>query len=262
MNTFWRGALVQVHVVHALILRETRTRFGAHQLGYLWALLEPVIWIATFATMYKFANRRVPTGMDTVGFLATGILTYELFAGTASRVGEAINGNRALLFYPQVQPLDLAIARAALELATLITVFMLIMALNALIFPNDVAGVDDPLQVAVGLTLACLLGAGLGLTMCTLSVLSNVVERLRGPLMRPLFWFSGLFFTVDDVPHETRNIVLGNPVFHAVELVRAGWFKSYDSPSVSAGYVCVFALGLLLFGLFCERAVRHRVELT
>jgi capsular polysaccharide transport system permease protein len=261
MSEFWRGALVQGHVIHALILRETRTRFGTQQLGYLWALLEPMIWIATFAIMYKVADRRVPAGMDVVGFLATGIVTYELFSGTAARVGEAINGNRGLLFYPQVQPLDLAIARSALEAATMITVFILIMMLNALFFP-EVPGIDDPLQVALGLLMAAFLGAGLGLTLCTLGVLSNVVERIRGPLMRPLFWFSGLFFILEDVPAQTRSVVLANPVFHCVEIVRSGWFQSYESPSVSGGYAFVIGLAFMLFGLFVERAVRHRVELS
>jgi len=39
VKIFLRGLVVQGEVIHALILRETRTRFGAYQLGYLWALL-------------------------------------------------------------------------------------------------------------------------------------------------------------------------------------------------------------------------------
>jgi capsular polysaccharide transport system permease protein len=35
-----------VRVIHALIIRETRTRFGDSRLGYGWALIEPVLHIA------------------------------------------------------------------------------------------------------------------------------------------------------------------------------------------------------------------------
>jgi capsular polysaccharide transport system permease protein len=261
MAAIWRGALVQAHVVHALILRETRTRFGDHQLGYLWALLEPMIWIASFAALHTAISHRLQPGMDMVGFLTTGIIPYELFAHTAAKVGESINGNRALLFYPQVQPLDLAIARSLLEAATLTAVFILLMVLNQLFFPG-VPGPSDLLTVAIGLVLASLLGASLGLTLCTLGVLSNVVERIRGPIMRPLFWVSGLFFTVADLPPQTRELALINPVLHVVELVRAGWFASYRAPHASPSYIVLIALCLLLLGLVLERAVRHRIELS
>ena len=32
-------------VIHALILRDMRTRFGRHHLGYIWAFLEPIITV-------------------------------------------------------------------------------------------------------------------------------------------------------------------------------------------------------------------------
>src|SRR4051812_19330672 len=100
-----RGAMVQLQVVHALVMRETRTRFGAQQLGYLWALLEPLLWISTFLIAYSVMHRKVPFGMDALGFLATGVLPYQVFANNVGKIGEAINGNRGLLFYPHVKPL-------------------------------------------------------------------------------------------------------------------------------------------------------------
>ena len=33
------GLVVQLQVIHALIMREIKTRFGTHRLGYVWALL-------------------------------------------------------------------------------------------------------------------------------------------------------------------------------------------------------------------------------
>jgi capsular polysaccharide transport system permease protein len=256
-----RGAIIQLQVIYALLLRETRTRFGAHQLGYLWAVLEPVMWIASFWAMYAIANRHVPYGLDTVGFLATGICTYELFSRNATRVGDAINANRPLLFYPQVQPIDLIWARAALETLTTLAVFALVMLGSALIDDRAVV-VDDVLATLLGLVLAALLGAGLGLCLCMLGVLSNVVERLRGPLLRPVFWLSGLFYTLEDAPPAARSYLRLNPVLHAVEMVRDGWFPDYSSPTVSGFFVLCWILPLFALGLLLERVVRRRIELT
>jgi capsular polysaccharide transport system permease protein len=256
-----RGALVQFQVVHALVLRETRTRFGANQLGYLWAVLEPLMWVGTFWATYVLANRKVPADMGVVAFLGTGIVTYSMFQNTAVRSGEAINGNRGLLFYPQVQPLDLIFARGALEIATYCAVFLLIMGGNAM-GEQELPRVDDILYVMLGLGLAALLGAGLGLVLCMLGEISNMVQRLRGPLMRPLFWMPGLFFTLEDAPEGARKYLLFNPVLHVVEIVRDGWFPSYDSPSADPGYVAYWILGLVLAGLLLERVVRRRIELS
>lgn len=42
----------QCRVVHALIIRETRTRFGESRLGYGWALLEPILHIALLSVAF------------------------------------------------------------------------------------------------------------------------------------------------------------------------------------------------------------------
>lgn len=256
-----RGAFIQLQVVHALVLRETRTKFGEHQLGYLWAVLEPVFWIGTFWGMYVVIGRPVSPGLDDAGFLTTGILTYELFANNVSRIGEAINGNKPLLFYPQVQPIDLVWARAALETATIGAVFVLMVGSTAF-YRGEWPTVDNLLLVLEGLFLAALLGTALGLLLCMLGEMFPTVERLRGPVLRPLFWISGLFFTLDEVPASTHDALLLNPVLHALELVRDGWYLEYESPRASPFYVLCFALAFMVAGLLLERIVRRRIELS
>jgi capsular polysaccharide transport system permease protein len=256
-----RGAFIQLNVIHALVLRETRTRFGEHQLGYLWALIEPLLWIGSFWGLYVLGDRPAPHNLELSGFLATGVLTYEIFDSNVGRIGDSINGNRPLLFYPPVQPLDLVIARASLETATLTAVFFAIMGAGA-ILRGDVAHIDSLLKVFLGIALAAGLGASLGLTLCMLGVLSNVVERLRGPLLRPLFWISALFYTLDDVPSDVRGLMLYNPVVHVVELVRDGWFPEYTARDADPLYVIWFILGFGLLGLLLERVVRRKIELS
>ena len=256
-----RGAFIQLQVVHALVLRETRTKFGKHQLGYLWAVFEPMFWVFTFWGMYVVVGRPVSPGLDNVTFLTTGILTYQLFASNVSRIGEAVNGNKPLLFYPQVQPIDLVWARAALETATLGAVFVIIMGGTAF-YRCEVPRVDSVLMVLGGLFLAAFLGTSLGLFLCMLGEILPVVERLRGPIMRPLFWVSGLFFTLDEVPASTHSALLRNPVLHTLEMVRDGWFPEYDSGKADPMYVLYYALSFMVLGLLLERVVRKRIELS
>ena len=252
--------LVQVQVVYALVLRETRTRFGQNRLGYLWALLEPVLLIATFALLYRILGRSVPDRLPIVPFLTTGFLPYLLFRETSARAMHAVEANRGLLFYPQVRPLDLILARTVLEIATNVLAFALILVTYMLYVGNvDVA---DPLQILLGLGLAAGLGSTLGLVLCAWGVFSSAVERIHGPLIRPLFWFSALMYPTGQLPLRYRNLLTYNPIVHCVELTRAGYFSGYRANHVGLAYPFVWILALGFLGLLLERIARRRLVLS
>lgn len=255
-----RGLFIQWQVVHALILRETRTRFGQHQLGFLWALIEPIFGIGTFVILFTLMGRPAPTGMDLFGFLVTGFVTFQGFTGTVNAVSHAIGGNRGLLFYPQVQPLDLIISRTLLETATLITVFAIFMGGESLYLAKF--SPDNLLLLLGGLLLAATMGAGLGMFIGALALHFPSVEKITGFLMRPLFWLSGLFFSANEVPMELLQIIQYNPILHCVEMVREGWYYEYTSRVLSVAYPVGWMLGFVFFGLILERASRARIELT
>jgi capsular polysaccharide transport system permease protein len=255
-----RGVVVQAEVVHAIILRETRTRFWAQRLGYLWAIIEPVLVILTFYALFRLAGRTAPAGMDVWSFVATGLVPYRLFSSCAGRVAEAVNGNKAILYYPQVVPLDLALARGILETATFVAVFALLLGGHA-VWQGAFAA-DSLAATLAGLGLAGLLGTTLGLVFCALGQVWPSVDRARGPLLRPLFWVSGVFFTAAALPENVRRVLCWNPVLHAVELVRAGWFEGYGADHADPVYALRWVLGLSLLGLLLERRVRRRIDLA
>jgi capsular polysaccharide transport system permease protein len=255
-----RGSLTQLQVVYALLLRETKTRFGANQLGYVWALLEPALWIGMFAGFYKVFGRMAPPGMSVVAFLTTGIVPFSLFRDTAQRCMSAIDANKGLLFYPQVRPLDLVVARGILEAATHLLVMACFM--GGLAVYEGFPRINSILEVLAGLGLASALGASLGLVCCGLSVYSPTVERLFPSFVRLAFWLSALFHTVETLPAPVRNVLLFNPVTHAIELVRDGWFPGYGARHVEPGYVLLWVLVFAFFGLSLERTARRRLEVS
>lgn len=255
------GVFGQFEVLNALILREIKTRFGAHQLGYLWALIEPSLWIGTFVAMFYLLGRSGPSGMDTVSFIATGLIPFMLFRETGIRAVSAIGANKGLLFYPQIQPLDLVFARVLLEFVTLLTVFAVII-FTASMLRGTTPRVSDWLLFVSGFAAAAALGGSLGLLLMGLSVFTPAIERLHGPLLRPLFWFSGIFYTANGLPPVVRDVMLYNPVLHVVEVVRSGWFIEYRSQHASLLYVGGWIVSFSFLGLLVERAARRRLELS
>jgi len=255
-----QGWEIQRRVIHAVMMREVRTRFGRNRLGYLWAFAEPLFWVVTFAGVRYFMGARPPAGMDMLSFLATGIITFILFRTTTTHSVSAILGNRPLLFYPQVRPLDIVLGRGLLEGATLVGVFVVLLVANGL-YQGELR-VDNLVHVIGGLLLAWLLGLGLGLFCMGLSVYSATVDRVIPILMRPMLFISGIFFTASELPGDIREILLYNPVLHAIELVRDGWFHEFHSDYFDPAYVLGWILLLGYLGLLIERFARRRMELT
>lgn len=254
------AALIQLQVVHALFLREIKTRFGQHRLGYGWALLEPILWVGTFVALFSVLGRPAPPGVPMLAFLVTGIVPFGLFRNSSQHTLLAISSNRGLLFYSRVRPLDLVLARALLEATTQLVVFVILMG-GAALFEGRLR-IDDVLRTILGLALVAGLGSSLGLVFCGLTVLWPAAERLHGPLLRPLFWVSAIFYSVDTIPTPLRKVVLYNPVAHAIELVRDGWFPGYPSRGISMWFPAAWVLVLSFFGLTLERVARRRLELT
>jgi capsular polysaccharide transport system permease protein len=255
-----RGLLTQLQVVHALLLRETKTRFGASQLGYLWALVPPAWWIAIFAGFYHVFGRLAPPGTSVLAFLVTGLIPFSAFRETATRCVSAIEANKGLLFYPQVRPLDLVIARVVLEVAA--SVVLMALFLGGLALYEGPPRIDSLIQTLVGLGLTAGLGASLGLLCCGLSVYSSSVERVFSMAIRLIFWTSALFHPVESLPKVGRDLILLNPVAHAIETVRDGWFPGYDARHVDVWYPLAWILTLSFFGLSVERMARRRLELS
>lgn len=255
-----KALLVNLQVIHALVLRETRTRYGTNRLGYLWAFVDPLAMIGVFVGVFVVMGRGAPVGMDMMSFFATGFLPLMLYRSTSGRAVSAIGSNRGLLYYPQVRPLDLVIARSLLEVITLIVVFGIIMGVVA--FLRQALVIDDLLTTLAGLGLAGGLGASFGLVVCGISAYWDTIEKVVGYVNRPMMWISGVFYTANELPTRAREFLLYNPLLHCTEILRDGWFRAYTARHASLVYPLVWIVVLLFLGLLFERAARRRLEFS
>lgn len=245
-------------VIHALILREMKTRFGRAQLGYIWALIEPTLYVLIFLALFELRGRETASGMPIALFLLTGAIPFIMFRDTMIRSMSAIQSNRPLLTFPQVTPIDLILGRALLEMATTLVAFVLLFVGFAAI--SEPVKIADPLGVFVWLAVLGLLGFGAGAAFGALTPLFPSVQQLvPSILIRPLFFISGLFFTAEMIPKEIREYALLNPLLNLTELVRAAFFHEFESPHADVTYVVLFTLVVVFLGLAIQRALLKRI---
>lgn len=250
-----------VRVVHALILREIKTRFGKQRLGYIWALLEPMLMVIVLVIVFSFRGRYTPPGMGLELFLITGIVPFLLFRKIMSSSISALASNRSLLTYPQVQINDIILARFLLESATSLVTFVIILMLVKLMNIDSV-NIEFPLGVLAGFVMMALFGVGLGLGLSALYPIFPSIQPMSEALLgRPLFFTSGAFFTADMLPEAARNFLLWNPLFHVIEYIRESFFVGIESAYFDPRYTLIFLILLLFMGMLMQRAL-HRYSLS
>ncbi len=247
----------QCRVIVALVLREVHTINGGKTLGYLWVLLRVAFNVAVFWAIRHFMHAVAPHGMTMLTYLVAGFGIWYIVAQTLSKCMAAIDGNRALLTFPQVTPLDIMFARTLVTTATQVVAMTIILSLGI------VGGYPFTISNA-GLLISCvlfaaLLGLGAGAVLGSLAIYIPALQHIVPMLMRLLFFASGVFFSVSAFSHRIGDFLMLNPIMQLIELARMSLASGYVSPYVDFGYVAEFTLAALTFGLLLERYARRRV---
>ena len=128
----------------------------------------------------------------------------------------------------------------------------------AIAMGQPMADLRHPETLAATLFCAPLLGMGMGLVFASLARFWPTLERLVPILMRFLFFASGVFFQVSELPARFSAPLLINPVAQIIEWQRYGFSSSSAAPLHSVGYVLVWCLVSLCLGLLLERYARGR----
>ncbi len=243
-------------MVFALFIREIKTRFGAYRLGLIWAFLEPMTFVVLLTgirslsrtgTLFAGESHGIPYPL----FFTLGYIPYQLFSKLLSQGAAAVNANKGLFKYRQVRPIDALLARTVLE--TIIFCSVLILFLTLFWWFGFNVHIANPLEFIVTLLLLTLLGAGVGIIICVGQLRFPELGKVVPLLTRPLFFISGLFFSINDIPSQYQHYLLWNPILHAIELIRGSCYQNFDTDSVSLEYLAFTSLVTIFIGLALYR---------
>ena len=250
----------QRRVISAIVLREAQTRYGKSSLGYLWAFIEPVTHVAVMSFVYWAINRQSPVGASVLVFFVTGVLPFFLFQKVALHLGNAVRANRLILRLPAVTPFDVVAARAILEGLTWITVATLLFA--ALIAAGRARPPDQVMVCAAAAFVTFSLGCGVGLMNSVAMTIWPSWARAYPTLTRPLYHFSAIFFFIDHIPPHLRWWLSWNPLVHAVQWFRVGYYSEYASLVLDREYLIKWAIATLVIGLCLERIAQRKLVMA
>ncbi|KQR75657.1 sugar ABC transporter [Rhizobium sp. Leaf341] len=236
-----------LRVVAALVIREMSTRFGRKPGGYVWALLDPLAHIAFLSFIFMGIARHPPLGASFILFFATGYIGFMFYQASAGYVTGSVRGNRPLLAYPNVAPIDTVFARHILQVGTNIVVSL------AVLLPITLS-LKHPVEISwvpliEGASAGGVLALGIGSTNVVLFQQFPVYEKIFAIVSRPLFMLSGVFYLPDTLPPQMREIILLNPVAHVIMSFRKGFYPEYRAVGYDPGYMYAIALSVLVLGM-------------
>lgn len=248
---------VEARVLGALFLREALTRYGRHNIGFLWLFVEPMLFTLGVAALWTATKSAHGSDLPIVAFALTGYSSVLLWRNMPGRCIGALWGNLSLLYHRNIKVMDVYLSRLMLEFGGATISFtglsIVFMSFGLLKPPEDV------LQVVGGWLIIAWFGAALAIWLGALSHFSELVDKLWHPASYLLFPLSGAAFMVDALPKAAQEIVLWIPMVHGVEIVREGYFGNRAKAHYDLGYVLPLCLVMSGFALLQVRKLANRV---
>ncbi|GHH19434.1 transport permease protein [Sphingomonas glacialis] len=241
----------------ALLLREMLTRYGRHNIGFLWLFVEPMLFTLGVTALWTLTKSVHGVGLPIIAFALTGYSSVLLWRNMPARSIGAIKPNLSLMYHRQVKVLDVLFARLLLEAAgatiSFVVLSVIFLSVGWLTPPEDV------LQVIGGWLVLAWFGMSSALLLTAWSEQSELVEKLWHPASYLLFPLSGAAFLVDILPVEAQKIVLYLPMVHCTEFIRDGFFGSKFHAHYNMPYAIIVCAVFTLLALAQLRKVSREV---
>lgn len=255
MSKFAAGWRIQRRVIGALMIRELVTRFGRENIGFLWIMVEPLLFAVLVGVGWRLMMGPEQHGVSVVAFVATGYIPLTLFRHGVVRSVRVFTANGSLLYHRQVKILDFIVVRIVIEvigaMMAFIFIAVLLMSVNEFPVPSDIG------LFLLGFITYSLFTLSLCLILAPLSEMSDVLEKFLPVVTYIMIPFSGTFNMVSWLTPEVQDVMYYSPFVHAMEMMRDGIFGNELDAKWDITVPIVATIVLTLIGLTMCRRVRR-----
>ncbi len=234
-------------LIWALAMKELKIRYKRSVLGFLWALLNPMLLMlvltVVFSTIMSFNLPHYAI------FLLSVLLPWTFVSQCLSYATEAIVGNADLIKKIRVAKLVFPVAAVVSNLINLLLSFISLVLIVALMgHPFYITWLYLPVP------LAALIIFTLGGTFffAAANVYYRDVAHILQILLQAWFYITPIIFSIDFFPAKYRIFFKLNPIQYILNGFRLGvYYGKLPSPeSVAISFICAFAALAIGFSVF------------
>lgn len=246
-----------LRVLHALMLRDMRTRFFGSHWGYAIVVLWPVTHVFMLVLIYTLRHVPAPIGESRAIFFASGAVPVLAFQYISREVMKAVGQNRPLTYYPQVKLVDVIFARCLVEI---VTGFLGMLTVAAILVAAGINPVPaDPFTAVCGY--ACAIALGLGIGVVNACIVSIIPGWFIGWILFNILLYiaSGVMFLPHYLPEQIYSVLKWLPTVQVVEWVRLGFYPGMGV-EIDKLYTVMFALITFSAGMLMEKYYVRRLS--
>jgi lipopolysaccharide transport system permease protein len=195
-------------IVRTLAERDLRATYKEAGLGFLWAILVPLAYLAILTIIFSRVKPFKVPGVPYILYVYTGLICWQFFTNSLGRGSSSILGNKQLLnkvYFPrECFPISVIVGQIVNSSAAILPLGVL-MAIKG--FPPKAEGLWVPVFLAIELVFAT------GVIMGVAALIMNVRDLLQ---VIPVVTTFGMFFSPVIWPFKNipSSIHLGHAVHH------------------------------------------------
>jgi ABC-2 type transport system permease protein len=242
-------------LIWALALKELKIRYKRSVLGFLWALLNPMLLMLVLTVVFSTVMPiKIPQGHYAI-FLLSVLLPYTFFSQSLTYAVESVVGNGDLIkkvsLAKLVFPVSAVVSNMINFLLSLIPLALITIALG---HPFHWTWIYLPVPL-LALTIFTL---GATFFFAVANVYYRDVAHILQILLQILFYLTPIIYSLEQFPAKYRWVFKLNPLIYFMNGFRLSVYYGLlpAAQSILASFVCAFIA--LIFGFWIFR--KHQDE--
>lgn len=243
----------------ALAGRDLKLRYKQTALGVLWVVLQPLMAAGVFSFVFGRIAQLPSYGLPYFVFSYAGLLGWNLFNGSLSKISGCLVGNSQLvskIYFPRlVLPLS-AVPSVLIDFG--VALAMMVILMLAYHIRPTLGIISLPLWVGILL----MLSLGVGLSTAALMVSYRDVAYILPVITQILMYASpiayGLTYALKRIPPHYQTLYLMNPLAAPLEAFRASLLGTPWPPLLSLVYAAAASVGLFVAGALSFKIMERK----
>ena len=259
-------ALIQYrHLVWDLAIKDIKVRYRSPILGFLWAILVPLIMVFIFKFVFSTILKARVEGCPFFIYLMTAIFPWTYFSSSLNAATESIFTNRELIkktYFPrQIIPVSVVLASMINFLPALVVMFIII-AFFRMQFTFLI------IMIPVIILIQTIFTIGLALIVSSLQVVLRDIKYIVQLLLMAWLYLSPGFYSLSMVANVSERFLkfyILNPIVGLFSLYRIALLKGFVKTLppganiyVLSVWTIVVSIATLLFGFLVFKRYESR----
>ena len=253
IKDFCKELLFNRSLIYELSKRDFQNNYMGSYLGFIWAFLQPLLFIFVLDLVFTLGIRGGGKSDDIpfVVYLICGMLAWLYFSSNLMACTNIIRQYKFLITKINFKLNTLPVIKL---FSSLVVHFILLAAALVIAMLNGIHPGIYAIQIIYYLFAMMFLLLGIGWITSSLNVFMKDISNIVSIIVQFGFWLTPIFWNIDRVPEQYQWIIKLNPVFYIVNGYRDSFIYQvpfWERPAETIYFwsftLIVTAIGILLF---------------